>query len=189
VTVRTALTVSASQTIGPPTPNGSVIYQGGINVQKGTLTMQPGIYILEGGGLTVANGASVQGTGVMIFNTGTAGPGTGGGAGAINIQGGATVSLTPPTTGTYTGISIYQDRAVTQNGTINFINNSISIQGAIYMVNAQLHFQGQQPTNPNPSIIGSVVICQKLEVNGGGNCNIDNTNYPRPAQSLYGLVD
>jgi hypothetical protein len=65
--------------------------------------------ILEGGGLLVSGGASVSGSQVTIFNFGTNYNGTtdGGSFGPITLGGSGSVSLTPPSSGTYTGILIF----------------------------------------------------------------------------------
>ena len=78
------------------------------------LTLNPGIYIIEGGGLTVTGNASISGTGVMIYNAGSNYPGSGGNFGGITLSGNGTFNLTAPTTGTYAGILIFQSRQNTR---------------------------------------------------------------------------
>ncbi len=76
----------------------------------------PAIYIIEGGGLTVSGNASLSGTGVLIFNAGSAYNGTtdGGKFGSINLGGNGTISLSGMTSGVYAGVVIYQSRSNTQ---------------------------------------------------------------------------
>src|SRR5207247_632328 len=58
---------SAGGTINP------WVYCGGVSLTGGTLTMNPGTYIMNGGGFSTTGGTVVQGNGVTIFNTGSPG--------------------------------------------------------------------------------------------------------------------
>src|SRR5262249_23084570 len=73
------------------------------------LTMNPGVYIITGGGFT-ASGGTVSGSGVMIYNAGSNFPNGGGNFSGVNVSGSASVTLTPPTSGPYTGVVIFQAR-------------------------------------------------------------------------------
>ena len=66
----------------------------------GQLTLNPGIYIIKGGGFSVSGGARVTGNGVLIYNAGSNFPGTGGTFGQVVLSGNGNISLTPMTTGT-----------------------------------------------------------------------------------------
>ena len=57
------------------------------------LTLNSGLYIIEGGGFLVSYNASVSGAGVTIFNTGSNFPAAGGAFGAISLSGNGTISL------------------------------------------------------------------------------------------------
>jgi hypothetical protein len=172
------LNVKTTMTIDPG------IYVGGIKVTNpGNLTMNPGVYIIQGGGFTIGGSpTTVTGTGVMIYNTGTGANGAG--TGAINFDPKCDVSLSPPTSGPYTGISIFQDRASNQNMTIQF-NNNKNIAGAIYAPAAPIKFQGQALGTTD--FLGSSVIGLTFNVEHGS-CTIGSTN-TLPPVSLYGLVD
>src|SRR5437762_3402657 len=91
---------TTTRTLSPGT------YVGGINVSGNALvTLLPGIYYLKGGGLTVSGNSHLTGDGVMIYNEPHA-------AGdAVSFSGSSTVRLTPPTSGTYQNVTIFQDRA------------------------------------------------------------------------------
>ena len=136
------------------------VYCGGISVgscpgaQSGTwgsngqyLSMAAGTYILLGGGLTIGNGYKVVGNGVG-YNTGNAtypfAP--------VNINGGAVVQLSAPTTGSMAGMLIYEDRtpSVVPAGDTNNINNGSTntLSGAIYMPRTTLTFGGMNPMGP-----------------------------------------
>jgi hypothetical protein len=172
--------VTSTQTINPG------IYVGGIKVQNGgKLTMNPGVYIFQGGGFQVSGaGTVVQGTGVMIYNTGTGANGAG--TGQINFDQNCTISLSPPTSGTYTGISFFQDRSSNQTVTIQF-NHNKTITGAIYAPAAPVHLQGQT-TAGTVDVLGSTIICLTLDIEHG-TCQIGSTTAPPPPTSKYGLVE
>jgi hypothetical protein len=76
----------------------------------GKLTMNPGIYIITGGGFSVSSQGTVTGTGVMIYNAGSNFPRAGGDFGRIALSGHGKVMLTAPTTGAYAGVLIFQSR-------------------------------------------------------------------------------
>jgi hypothetical protein len=176
----TTLTVSGTTTTQTISPG---IYTGGIKVQNGaTLIMQPGVYIIEGGGFQVS-GSTVQGTAVMIYNTGTSGAT---GTGQINFDTNSTITLSPPSSGTYAGISFFQDRGSNQTVQIQF-NHNKTITGAIYAPDAQVHLQGQT-TAGTVDVLGSTIISMTLDIEHGS-CQINNTFAPRAATSKYGLVD
>ena len=72
------------------------------------LILSCGTYIIEGGGLSVSGNASISGTNVTIFNSGSKYPITGGAYGSITLSGNGSYALSPPTSGTYAGIVIFQ---------------------------------------------------------------------------------
>jgi prepilin-type N-terminal cleavage/methylation domain-containing protein len=89
------------------------------------VNLAPGIYVFEKG-FAPASGATVNGSGVMLYNgCGVNRPGslsgscTASGYGSIAISGNADVTLTPMTTGSYAGVLIFQDRANTSPMTLN----------------------------------------------------------------------
>ena len=104
------------------------------------LTMTGGVYIVEGGGVTVSGNASITGSGITVYNTGNAG----GTYGSITVSGNGTVTLAAPTSGTYAGIVIFQDRkdsrALSASG-----NATLTLSGTIYAPAAQLGESGNCP--------------------------------------------
>ena len=55
------------------------------------LTLNSGVYIIQGGGLTVSGNASLTGNGVLIYNAGSNFPSAGGNFGGITLSGNGTV--------------------------------------------------------------------------------------------------
>ena len=88
------------------------VYTGGIKLNvnnSGTvITMQPGIYYLNGTNnngfnLNLSNGTTLTGSGVLIYNY------PAGQNDNVNISnGGGTMNLSPMTTGTWAGITMWQ---------------------------------------------------------------------------------
>jgi hypothetical protein len=83
-----------------------------------SLLLEPGVYVIAGGGLTVSGSGHINmaaggppdpdtGTGVLIYNAGSNFPNPGGSFGAITISGG-TVQLAVPSTGFDYGTVIFQ---------------------------------------------------------------------------------
>jgi hypothetical protein len=176
-------TTDALTGIASPVGTGSTlqpgVYNGGISVTGNTsLTLAPGVYILNGGGLQVADNASLTGSGVVFYNTG------GCGAGPIGITGNGSVTLTPPTSGPYQGISIFQERGVSQ--TINLASTgNIQVIGLVYAPNASAHITlGGAAGN----IMGGGYVVNDLQVSGNGTCTIDHGTI-RPRVPQIGLVE
>ncbi len=131
-----------------------VIQGGGLTASgSGTVSIAAGTsIILEGGGLSVSGAAAVSGTGVTIFNFGTAYNGTtdGGTFGPITLSGSGSVSLTPTTSGTYAGILIFQGRDNTK--ALTFSGAAMQgVTGMIYAPAAQLAESGSASLAARPT--------------------------------------
>jgi hypothetical protein len=141
--------------------------------------MDTGGFSFSGGGST---GGSLVGTGVMIYNA----PSTKGNSDTISINGNSssTVSLSPPTSGPYQGISLFQDRTSTQPLSIAG-NGTFTITGTFYAAAAALSITG----NGTQSTVGSQYISDTLSVSGSGAINI-NWSQAQTAKTRYlGLVE
>ncbi len=144
--------ISGTQTLNPGT------FCGGIQVNvNATANLNPGTYILYGGGLSVGNNATVTGTGVTFYNTGT---GTGGAHpyGSLSTSNNSTLTISAPTSGTYAGILFFQDPNNTQAATIT--KTTAILGGAIYLKNAQLTFT--VASVDSPAAMGTALVVDKL---------------------------
>lgn len=114
-------------------------YGGNITVNAGaTLNLDPGIYYIDGGTLSVAGNATITGTGVTLVFTGS-----GSSWGTASIGSNAIIDLTAPTTGSTKGIVIYGDRNMPAGTTFNLTGGATqSFNGAIYLPKANLSFSG-----------------------------------------------
>ncbi len=111
---------------------------------KGNVTLNPGVYILDGGDLSISSQAHVSCSGctfILTSKTASTNPSS---IGNVDFNGGAEIDLTAPSTGTYAGISIYQDRRAQNCNNCNNINgnSSSSFQGAFYFPSQELIFTG-----------------------------------------------
>lgn len=79
-----------------------------------SVTLQKGVYIMAGGGLSVCGSASLNTPdGVMIYNTNDTAVPTGNGAlGQVNINTAGNVHIRPMSDGIYAGMTIFQDRSL-----------------------------------------------------------------------------
>src|SRR5262249_16196527 len=106
-----------------------------------TLLMNPGIYVLAGGGMTTSQSAIIKGTGVLIYNAGSNYPNGGGNFGGISLANAGGLTLSAATTGTYAGIVIFQSRDNTR--AISFsAPNGTGLSGTIYAPNAPFNISG-----------------------------------------------
>ena len=72
------------------------------------VTLAAGVYVIAEGGLSADGQASLSGTGVLIYLAG--GRCSGSGGGGFSLAGGASVDISPPATGSYAGVAIFQAR-------------------------------------------------------------------------------
>ena len=138
-----------------------------------SLTLNPGIYVIAGGGFTLSGNASVvtgtvvspvTGTGVMIYNTKSS-TGT---YGSVTLSGNGAISLTAPTTGTYAGILIFQDRNNAK--ALTFSGNAMQgMAGTIYAPAAQLAESGNAQIGSTSNPVSIIVDTLTLSGNGIAN--------------------
>jgi len=140
------------------------VYKGGISVSgQAGLKLQPGIYYMDGGGFSFTGQGALDADGVMIFNA----PQNSNDIVSIQGSGKGAVNVTPPSSGLYQGISIFQDRNsatslnIAGNGNFNF-------EGTFYAASALLKISGNSPDNT----IGSQYISYDLTLSGSGGVKI-----------------
>ena len=157
------------------------IYKGGIAVSgQGGLTMQPGIYYMDGGGFSFTGQGSLYAPGVVIFNA----PQNSNDIVSIQGSGKGAVYVTPPSTGIYQGISVFQDRNWDTSMNISG-NGNFTFLGTFYAAKAYLKISGNSPSNS----IGSQYISRLLSLSGSGGVGITwDTNFVARFRTL-GLVE
>jgi hypothetical protein len=154
--------ITSSRTLSPG------VYCDGIDISGGvTVTFSPGLYVLNGGGLSVSGNSTLLGTGVTFYNTAAGGysykP--------IGISGGTIGSLTAPTSGPLEGILFFQDRVITvkQTNTISG-GSTLSLEGALYFPTTPLDFSGNSAGTANYTVI----VASTIKFTGA---SVINANY------------
>lgn len=149
-----------------------------------TVTMQPGNYIFKDSGLTVNGGATLLGTGVLLFNTTAGYPAAGGDCNAINFAGNSIFTLSGPTSGQYKGLLIYQDPACTLDVLISGGGSGTVTTGTIYAPTAQVRLTGGSTV-----AMDSAIISQTIRVTGGGTFSLNIVGSHQAFFSEVNLVD
>jgi len=131
------------------------VYCGGININSKQATLQPGIYIMAGGGLSVQTSGIIIGAGVALVNT--IDPSGTYAFGPFYFGNGCKATLSAPTTDPLKGILMFQDPAAPANVVNTFACSSDSgpeLTGTLYFPTQQITFDG---SNSGTQIIGAVV--------------------------------
>jgi hypothetical protein len=108
-------------------------YSGGMNLQ-GNVTLSPGVYYVSGNDFNIGSNAIVTGSDVTIYLA----------AGSqVSMQGNSHVSLAAPTSGTYSGILFFGDRAGVSSALNTFTgDSSSSLTGNIYFPTQSVTYAG-----------------------------------------------
>lgn len=174
-----SISVASNTTVDMSTTHGGCFST--INVQ-GTLTLGSGTYYLVGSGNSAglrigaqANFTCNQCAFVLTTTTNPPAPsGTGNqntfnnAVAQVSINGGATVNLTPPTSGTYSGITMYRDGRVTNKSNFTINGNSSSIlEGAFYFPDDNLMFNGTS----GMQLTCFLMVAKTLEFSGTADIN------------------
>ncbi len=141
------------------------------------LILNPGIYVLAGGGLKVSGNGSVKvagggpfdpftGDGVLIDNSGSNFPYPGGTFGPITITGSGSVQLIPPDTGFDLGIAILQPYGNTQPLAITG-NAVLGLDGgALFAPSASLSVSGSAQLSQAALVIDELQLTGSASVTG-----------------------
>ncbi|MGB9367005.1 MAG: TadE/TadG family type IV pilus assembly protein [Xanthobacteraceae bacterium] len=154
------------------------VYCGGIGTNaNAVLTLSPGLYILDGGGLTVNGGATVNGNGVTLFFTSSGGSNWA----TVTINGNANVNLTPMSYGPTRGIVVFADRNTPAGTSFKFNGGATQyFAGAVYVPSAAVNFSG----GANATTTCTQVIGDTVTFTGNSNLAIDCSQYnTRPFSS------
>jgi len=143
------------------------VYCNGITLNAGSVvTFSPGLYVLNGGGLSVSGNAVMHGTGVTFYSTGSASyaykP--------VAITGGAVGTLSAPTSGPMEAMLFFQDRAITSKQTNTISGGStLSLEGALYFPTTPLNFAG----NSGGNAAYTIIVASTLTFTGASRLNAD----------------
>jgi Flp pilus assembly protein TadG len=136
---------------------------------SGNLTLAAGVYYIDGG-INLSGNRTINATpGVMLFVK----------TGPIDISGGAAITINPPTSGTYKGISMYSARDNTSTVSLQGNPGDIS-SGTLYFPSAHVNIAG------NPTSTASQLIADTLTVQGNSQLNINyNNSNPIPRHQSF----
>jgi Putative Flp pilus-assembly TadE/G-like len=134
------------------------VYKGGLSFSgKDSVVMAPGVYYMDGGGFSFSGMGSLTATEVMLFNDGH------NNSDSVKITGQGAVTWTPPSTGTYKGMTLFQARGQTQVVTMSG-QGAMNIKGVLYAANALMDVSGN-----GDNYIGNQVVCWQMNFQGNGN--------------------
>lgn len=139
------------------------------------VTLNPGIYIIDGGALHVSDTASLAGENAGFFLTGK--------GSVIHFSPGTTISLGAPETGALAGLLFYEDRNVTgvRNHSIKS-NNAHHLLGTIYLPKSKLTIDASKPI-ADQSAYTAIVVNELVLMSGPNlvlNTDYDLTDVPVP---------
>jgi Flp pilus assembly protein TadG len=155
----TILSGSANYTLNPG------VYCGDITITtSGKVIFSPGLYVLDGVGLTINGASTVYGLDTSFYLSQK-----GGVSDDITISGGATVSLSAPSDGPLPGILFYHDRNGSGNITHNLTGGAnMQLNGIIYFPTTEMVFTGGAELNESASIIIADKVTFTGDVHLGG---------------------
>ena len=171
--------VSGSLQTVPANFNGAInpgIYSSISEGNNSVLTLNPGIYVIEGS-ISLSGTATLNASsGVMLYftcpgysSTNTE-PCNGTSSGNISIGSGTTFDLTAPSSGNYQGIALMIDPndpaqlAISGAGIIN-------LNGTIYAPDSELYITG----NGSAAQLNSVIVVNTVYADGDGSISLDST--------------
>jgi hypothetical protein len=139
-------------------------YPNGIRLTGGSVfVLQPGVYYMNGPFTVNGNASSsLTGTNVMIFIDANA---------SLSLGGNGKVTLSPPTSVPYEGVTIFQDRTSTAPLTIAG-NGLFNITGTVYAPKALVKVTGN-----GDIALASQIIADQLQNKGGGGSGQVNIVY------------
>jgi Flp pilus assembly protein TadG len=159
--------------------SGVMVFCNGMSITGGSsVTLDPGIYVIDRGSLSVSGNSSLTGDGVTIVFTSS----TGQNYATASISGGATINLTAPTSGPTAGLAFFQDRNAPSNGSDSFTGGATqNITGAIYFPDQTVTFSGGTSSGNSASCTQLVA----LKFTFTGNSTFNNNNCA--AAGVHGL--
>ncbi|MGQ0571964.1 MAG: pilus assembly protein TadG-related protein [Armatimonadota bacterium] len=167
-----ACTYTSKQIVMTSTTLSPGVYCGGIELRsQAKVTFLPGTYYLVGGGLNANAGASISGAGVTFVNTEKKPTYT---YDRIWINGGAAITLSPPTSGTWKGILFYQDPKISSTKQNVFAGGAeMSLTGIVYFPTTSTKFSGDFASDGNKIFL----VSDKVEITGNTTFSAVPTDY------------
>ena len=158
----TSFGVTSGSWSAPYTHISPGIYCGGISISNGNSAIfDSGMYVINGGSVSIMSGSGNTGSNVVFYFTGTNAT-----MGGLSIANGAMATFTAPTTGDLADVLVYGDRSLTSPTTQVGINiqggTTANLTGILYMPNSEVDFG-----NGTSIKTGSSVVVKRAVFNGG----------------------
>jgi Flp pilus assembly protein TadG len=138
------------------------VYCGAISVTgHAILNLNPGLYIITTGGLSVGGQATLYGTGVTIYLK----------TSSVSLAGGATTNVSGPTRGPWQGVLFYQDRSDTTSASL--VGGSAQIlNGVLYFPTTHMDYTGGNNTTSQ----SVTIVADTLNITGNSWVNASGTS-------------
>ena len=160
---------SGSQSLTPG------VYCGGIEVgSNAAVNLLPGTYVIKDGSLSVKSNATLSGNDVTLYLTGS--------GATIEVKADSTISLTAPSTGTYAGVLMFEDRNAPLHQTHKFESrNAPNLLGTIYLSRGDLQVGVKGSGGSGGVAVGAtsawtIIVARTLSVTDNQTLQL-NTNY------------
>ncbi|MGC8838665.1 MAG: pilus assembly protein TadG-related protein [Anaerolineae bacterium] len=156
------------------------VYYGGIAIGgDARVTLKPGLYAMAGGGFWVGGAAQVKGEGVCIYNgVNPYARRRDEAAGSVVVTNSGVLALTPPKSGPYAGLIVFQDRDNESEMSVSGAGLLDAPDGTVYLPSALLSVQGSARSNA-PFIVlrlsasGAAQVRVRPQLGGGGGGTTD----------------
>jgi hypothetical protein len=175
-------TNGASVTISPGTFCSGLNIQGWSAAQT-TITMNPGVYIIDAGNFSVQN-ATVNASGVTIVLTGTSAT-----TGTVQVSNGSVLNITAPTSGPTSGLAFMQNSNASNSSTSNFMGGSVmNITGGIDFPSSIVDFSnGTSNTASCTQLIAYQIVFQGGATFGNNCAGTGTAGIGAPSTTTYSV--
>ena len=131
----------------------------GSNTSLTVPTSYTGPIYVNGGSANLQGSFTCAACTIVLTNKNSSSP-----IGTINSNAQANTNITAPTSGTFTGIAIYQDRRATDCSGCNKLNggSSSTITGAVYIPSQEVWFNG----GTNPTATCTMLVARRVTLTG-----------------------
>ena len=158
---------NASYTV-PTSADGIYCFRG-MDI-KGTLTLPPGVYYIDGRAASFGAQANITGPGVTLILTSSNAVNDPSSIATLDMHAGAILDLAAPSSGTYGGVLMYQDPRAVAGTTVTVNGNTAShFQGGFYFPRSDMTFNG----NAGMRTECVQLVARRLTLTG--NSSISNT--------------
>ncbi|MEO7655142.1 MAG: Tad domain-containing protein [Sphingomicrobium sp.] len=143
-----------------------------------TLVLPPGTYYINGGNAFIQGNLSCTACTIVLTNSSGSDTAT---IGSFKVNSTAQINMSAPTTGTYAGLAIFQDRRAKDSASANNLingNSSSVINGTVYFPNQELIYNG----TGNTAAVCTMFVAKRLIFSG----NSGTTNKFKKASECAG---